>query len=200
MNRAGLSVANGKLYVADTNNHAVRVVDLKTKVTTTLNIAGLQPPASTAAAMADSAEAGPNADEIKVPQQTLRAESDAAIVVAVELPAGYHLNPAAPQRYRVTVENGNEHLGLMSATELGAIGHDKSAASSQKSLQLPLRLPIKTHQPGKANVSVQLTLFYCREDNTGTCRIKTLVWRVPVEVSDTASIGEIKLSGKLTAD
>ncbi len=197
---AGLSVANGKLYVADTNNHAVRVVDLKTKATTTLNIAGLQPPASTAAAMADSAEAGPNANEIKLPEQTLRAETDAAIVVAVELPAGYHLNPAAPQRYRVTIENGNEHIGLMSATELGEIGHDRSAARSQKNLQLPLRLPIKTHQPGKANVSVQLTLFYCREDNTGTCRIKTLVWHVPVGVSDTAAPGDIKISGKLTAD
>ena len=28
---AGLSLANGKLYVADTNAHRIRVVDLKTK-------------------------------------------------------------------------------------------------------------------------------------------------------------------------
>jgi hypothetical protein len=34
---------------------------------------------------------------------------------------------------------------------------------------------------------VQLTLFYCREDNTGTCRIKTLVWGVPLEVTKDAS-------------
>ncbi len=197
----GLSVANGKLYVADTNNHAVRVVDLKTKATTTLNIAGLQPPANTVAAMADSPEAGPNTDEIKVPQQTLRAETDAAIIVNVELPAGYHLNPAAPQRYRVVVENRNQQLGLMSATELGAIGHDRSASRSQKNLQLPLRIPIKTHQQGKADVSVQLTLFYCREDNTGTCRIKTLVWRVPVDVQNNSSaLAEIRLQGKLTAE
>src|SRR5262249_35190789 len=43
----GLAVAKDKLYVADTNNHAIRVVDLKTKETTTLQIKGLQPPAST---------------------------------------------------------------------------------------------------------------------------------------------------------
>jgi DNA-binding beta-propeller fold protein YncE len=197
---AGLSVANGKLYVADTNNHAIRVVDLKTKTTTTLNIVGLQPPAAASSAMADSAEAGPNTDEIKVPQQTLRSESDAVIVAAIDLPAGYHLNPAAPQRYRVSVENGDEHVGLMSATELGAIGHDKSTSRSQKNLQLPLRIPIKTHTPGKADVAVQVTLFYCRKDNTGTCRIKTLVWRIPVEVSGPAAPGELKISGKLTAD
>ncbi len=41
----GLSIANGKLYVADTNNHAIRVVDLKTRQAVTLNIKGLQPPA-----------------------------------------------------------------------------------------------------------------------------------------------------------
>src|SRR4030095_7547052 len=40
----GLSVANGKLYVADTNNHAIRVVDLKARETKTLRINGLVPP------------------------------------------------------------------------------------------------------------------------------------------------------------
>src|SRR5882762_7805957 len=40
----GLAVAGDKLFVADTNNHAIRVVDLKTKETTTLQIKGLQPP------------------------------------------------------------------------------------------------------------------------------------------------------------
>src|SRR2546428_917121 len=36
----GLAVAGEKLYVADTNNHAIRVVDLKTKETKTLPIKG----------------------------------------------------------------------------------------------------------------------------------------------------------------
>ena len=41
----GLSAAGDKLYVADTNNHAVRVVDLKTRQVSTLKISGLTPPA-----------------------------------------------------------------------------------------------------------------------------------------------------------
>src|SRR6185436_19799034 len=57
----GLSVANGKLYIADTNNHAVRLVDLKTKAATTLNIKGLQPPASGDPAAPPTNEVGPNA-------------------------------------------------------------------------------------------------------------------------------------------
>jgi thiol-disulfide isomerase/thioredoxin len=37
----GLSVANGKLYIADTNNHAVRVADLATAEVSTLELKGL---------------------------------------------------------------------------------------------------------------------------------------------------------------
>ena len=197
----GLSVANGKLYIADTNNHAVRVVDVKTKRTSTLNIKGLQPPASGAVATLTEGESSPNAEEIKLAPQVLGAGSDAELIAQVELPPGYHLNPAAPQRYRLSVESGPRQLGLLFETELGAIGHDKVVSRSLKNLQLPLRIPIRSFETGKAELRLQLTLFYCREDNTGTCRIKTLVWQVPVEVTNTAGAAkEISIQGKLTAD
>jgi hypothetical protein len=41
---AGLSHANGKLYIADTNAHRIRVVDLKTKTLSTLPLSGVEPP------------------------------------------------------------------------------------------------------------------------------------------------------------
>ncbi|MDQ6787576.1 MAG: redoxin domain-containing protein [Acidobacteriota bacterium] len=44
---AGLSAADGKLFIADTNNQSIRVVDLKTKEVSTLKIEGLMPPADT---------------------------------------------------------------------------------------------------------------------------------------------------------
>jgi thiol-disulfide isomerase/thioredoxin len=197
----GLSIANGKLYVADTNNHAVRVVDVKTKRTSTLDIKGLQPPASNGITDSETTESSPNAEEIRLAPQPLRAGGDAALIAQVELPKGYHLNPAAPQRYRVSVESGTRQLGLLSVTELGAIGHDRVVMQSLKNLQLPLRIPVRTFEPGAAELRVQLTLFYCREDNTGTCRIKTLVWRVPVEVTNNASASrEIRAQGKVTAE
>ena len=197
----GLSVANGRLYVADTNNHAIRVIDLKTRQTSTLNIKGLQPPASGAVAALTEGENGPNAEETKLPPQVLHSGNDAELVAQVELPPGYHLNPSAPQRYRISVENGPQQLGLLSETELGAIGHDKVVSRSLKNLQLPLHIPVRTFKPGNAELRLQLTLFFCREDNTGTCRIKTLVWRVPVEVKNDASgPSQISVQSKLTAD
>ena len=44
----GLSIDNGTLYVADTNNHTIRLIDINTSVTTTLVLKGVEafdPPA-----------------------------------------------------------------------------------------------------------------------------------------------------------
>jgi len=40
---SGLSVANGQLYIADTNNHDIRVADLSTGEVSTLELRGLEP-------------------------------------------------------------------------------------------------------------------------------------------------------------
>lgn len=183
----GLSLANGNLYIADTNNHAIRVVDLKTKRVSTLRLNGLTPPAKNMQALESAA--GPNAEEIRVAAQKVRAGAEGTLQIDVELPAGYHLNPSAPQRYKVSINNKR------------LIVEEEDAARSTKDLKLPLRVPFSAIEVGSATVRAQLTLFYCREDNTGTCRIKTLLWEVPVEVtSDVGAPTVVKLQGKLTAE
>ena len=107
----------------------------------------------------------------------------------------------APHRYRVSVEKGLQQLGLGSPSAPGAVGRSNETKQTSKSLRLPLRIPFSASAPGEAELKIQLTLFYCREDNTGTCRIKTLVWRVPVGiVKDAAAPAEIRISSKLTAE
>src|SRR5713226_7617820 len=183
----GLSVAGDKLYVADTNNHAIRVVDLKTKETKTLPIRGLQPPASNQASAAN-ADAAPNAEEIKLAPQKLRA-GDATLLINVGLPVGYHLNPTAPQRYKVSVEQGGAALSI----------DPRNSTRSTKGLPLPIRVPFGVGSAGAAELRASFTFVYCREDNTGTCRIKTLVWRAPVEVvNDPTAPTEITLTSKIS--
>src|SRR2546429_1924687 len=146
----GLAVANDKLYVADTNNHAIRVVDLKTKETRTLQIKGLQPPSSNQTATNN--EVAPNAEEIKLPSQKLRA-GESAVVINVDLPSGYHLNPTAPQRYGVSIQQGGKELKTP-PTNVNKIG---------KGLTLPIRVPIGLGA-GAATAHVSFTFVYCRED------------------------------------
>ena len=185
----GLAQANGKLYVADTNNHAIRVVDLKTKHTSTLRINGLTPPAVDNVATTETA--GPNAEEIRTQTQQLRTGTNAVLEINVDLPPGYHLNTMAPQRYKVSVDGGQSVITV----------DEKLATSSAKDLKLPLRIPLNVVNAGSTNLRAQATLFYCREDNTGTCRIKTLVWQIPIEVTSNGSApNEVKVHGKLTAD
>jgi thiol-disulfide isomerase/thioredoxin len=184
----GLAVAGDKLFVADTNNHAIRVVDLKTKETKTLPIKGLQPPAVTQSAV--DTEAAPNTEEIKLPLQKVRA-GEATLSINIELPPGYHLNPTAPQHYKVSIENAARSLTIS----------EQDASRSTKGSQLPIRVPVTAQVAGIAELHASFTFVYCREDNTGTCRIKTLVWRVPVEVvNDAAAAGEIKFSAKVSGD
>lgn len=182
----GLAVANGKLYVADTNNHAIRVVDLKTKATKTLPITGLQPPA--ASQTASTNEVTPNAEEIKLPLQRVR-NGESTVVINIDLPAGYHLNPTAPQRYSVSIELGGE------VPKSGPITASKTA----RGLSLPIRVPI-ARIDGATVAHVSFTFVYCREDDTGVCRIKTLRWQAPVEVvNDASASNEINLAAKVAA-
>jgi len=73
-------------------------------------------------------------------------------------------------------------------------------SKTTKGLSLPIRIPIRV-VAGSAMARASFTFVYCREDNTGVCRIKTLTWRVPVEVTAEATApAEIKLGAKVTAD
>ena len=179
----GLAVAGDKLYVADTNNHAIRVVDLKTKEARTLPIKGLQPPR--AKETADTADLAPNAEEIKVAPQKIRA-GDATVSINVELPAGHHLNPTAPQRYQLSVEPSAKTL----------IVKPEDASRSLKGTPLPVQIPVHA-AVGATELKASFTFVYCREDNTGVCRIKTLQWRAPIEVVTGDAGNEIKLSAKV---
>jgi DNA-binding beta-propeller fold protein YncE len=173
----GISVAVGKLFVADTNNHAIRVIDLKTKETKTLKIEGLAPPVE------EVAEAvSPNLKELMVAPQEIAANSQSSLFLKVGLPDGFHLNPNAPQRYDISIDNESSI---------------KFDAPRQKFKDLPLTIPFKTSKIGSAKMKVDLTIYYCREDNTGVCLIKRLSWTVPVKVvKEKTRLKPIELLGK----
>ncbi len=159
---AGLSIADGKLYVADTNNHAIRVVDLKTKLVSTLKIEGLKPPVQ-----AESESSGLNSKEIKLAAKDIAAGANNSLIFNIKLPEGFHLNPNAPQKYEISVAQGR---------------NVKVANPTQKFKTLPVVVPFSATGKGAANLKAKLTVYYCREDNTGVCLIKSLAWNVPVNI------------------
>lgn len=180
---AGLTIANEKLFIADTNNHAIRVVDLKTKQVSTLKLNWLTPPLNEN--VSDDSPVLPNAEKLKTAKQTLSIGNDGKLIIDVKLPTGFHLNPNAPQRLKATIEQDTIVVSF----------EDNAKTKTIKPKQLPLSLPVKFLKAGAAEMNVQLSVYYCREDNTGECKIKTLTWQVPVEVvANSKNNREINLS------
>jgi len=181
----GLAVAADKLYVADTNNHAIRVVDLKTSQVSTLAIAGLKPPEPPAVAAKR-----PAGGIEKLPPAAVRAEHGAVrLRVELDLPSGYKINPLAPLEYRI--DNTQQEDG--DAT--GAVvreGFGKPVRVEKPAAEFEIRLPV-SGQSGQDDVQVAVDYYYCRDGSEGLCKVGTAVWNVPIELSAAAEQSVIHL-------
>src|SRR3989339_1534890 len=163
----GLSIARNKLYVADTNNHAIRVLDMKTKEVSTLQIKGLK----TEVSKDMSQSAIPSfARSIELPLNTLKADSEIQLTLNIQLPKGYHVNPNAPLIYRIDtgsgiqVEQANREVRL-------------------EKPELPIRISGRTTSDVQStDVKISVSFYYCREDNQGACYIDAVVWQLPIRI------------------
>ncbi|HZI47906.1 MAG TPA: thioredoxin-like domain-containing protein, partial [Pyrinomonadaceae bacterium] len=198
----GLTLVGDKLYVADTNNHAIRVIDLRTKSSQTLKIRGLLPPERNED---DTREFAPNQDQINLDLQKLRTGAG-QLLINLQLPSGFHLNPNAPHSYQINIAEGQDKLLFKSQVYLtdGTVKDGTTPSiyfGTKTSFQLPIRLPMKALAAGSALIEGRVTFVYCREDNTGVCRIKTLRWRAPIEVTAEAGAPtEITLTAKVAGN
>jgi thiol-disulfide isomerase/thioredoxin len=148
----GLSVAADRLFVADTNNHRIIAVDLRTHRWCEVILEGLRSPCST-----ESAEqmlvAGPF---------EIAPGRDIELVLDVALPPAMHLNPEAPWSVRVT-ENG--------ATLAQRTGRSGS---------LPIRITVPAAPaPPKAEWNVEAAFASC-SDAGGLCVPHHLRWRAAI--------------------
>ena len=92
----GLSVAGDRLYVADTNNHHIRVIDLPSGAVSTLEIAGLTSPAPIKALARNAFKS-----EVEVkhaPASVNGRDQQITLHVELRMPAGYKINAEAPLR------------------------------------------------------------------------------------------------------
>ena len=95
---SGLSIADGKLYIADTNNHAIRVADLETGRVSTLQITGLSEGPDRRPDYV-----WPNLEELSAAPQTVRS-GRTSLTVNVEIPPPFKLNPGSPLEYQVELK------------------------------------------------------------------------------------------------
>ena len=178
----GLSMAHPHLYVADTNNHKIRVVDLKEKTVQTLALDGLKPPAPV-----HTTPAFPNSLALSVPEATVRPGALITLDVTLPLEKGVKANPDAPMPYLIETPG---KTGLLS-DQISATGGTVSHPSQKLTIGVPLAKPVAAGDTFALKLSLES--FVCNE-GSNLYHVQSYVWTVPVRVASTGS-SHITLTG-----
>ena len=156
----GISVDGDVLWVADTNNHVVRRIDLITGATTTLVLSGLD-------------AFSIRGDTYDGPKMTLPAVSAGAgpaeLVLEVTLPDGYKVNEDASSSLFLSEQGGVAAFPAGESTDLTGT-------------KFPVSIPINL-TPGSGTVLADLTLVWCHENAEGLCFFERLRYKIPMEVA-----------------
>ncbi len=155
----GLSVAGTSLYVADTNNHKVRVVDLKTNTLKTLALAGVSPPRP-----AHRAPSFARARLISVPAVEAPAGPSIKFAVSIPLPKGEKLNEEVAMSYLVETPG---KTGIL-APEVPAEGDRIKPPMTEFQITVPLAKPAAAGDSLELRLSLQT--FVCSETSS-LCKI-----------------------------
>lgn len=179
----GLAFYDGRLFVADTNNAAIRVIDLTANTVSTLSF-----PNPEALQIADrvTVVGGNSADglTITVEEQTVQAGAG-QVILTISLPEGYKLNTIAP----FTAEWSSDNA-LVKFTDADKI-------QSIVAPDLPITVPV-TLSTGTATMTGDLTIYYCEAVKESLCFIDRVKVNVPLTITVDASATNITVERIIT--
>ena len=161
-----LAIADRTLFVADTNNHVIRTVDLETDLTSTLVLHGIEqftPP--------PDASDFPGA--VHLQEAIVVAAGPVTIELAIDLPDGYKVNEQAPSSVLLSLS------GVSGVFRDGA-EHDLTGTT------FPVQFDMSIEE-GEGSLMADITLLYCRADAEGLCIIEQVRINQPLAVSPTGS-------------
>jgi len=161
---SGISAAGHKLYVADTNSHGVKVIDLETNAIDSLMLRGLEKLRSVGAWSGDT---------IQVRQPIVIQPGKTAIVFDVMLPEDYKVLADGPSRL------------LFSAND----GESRNLVERPSSFPVVWNVGIAE----KTTLNVMVQLYYCHTRDNALCFFKDSLFTIPVEVSGNSDNHEIRI-------
>jgi DNA-binding beta-propeller fold protein YncE len=158
----GLAVAGATMYVADTNNHRIRTIDLASRAVSTLVPKGVPLPQEAARAGGSQSRWPdfPDTHRATLPAVAVRAGKPLTLRLRLVMPEGWKLTDDAPSAVRV------EGLGPTVGTPV--MGPLVSA-------------PLPEMPDGGATLRIRLLYYVCRE--AGTCRVRSADLEVPLVAS-----------------
>jgi thiol-disulfide isomerase/thioredoxin len=148
----GLSIAGDKLYIADTNNHLIRVADLLNGDVRTLKLKGMERLTTGASSASDTTP-------VRLGDKSARA-GEVTLTVTLDLPLGFKLTEGAPTAISVTLDGGEPNT--------------MNVADFPVSLLLEL-------SEGEHEVVVDYSVYFCRDGAEGLCYFRDGMVLLPVK-------------------
>lgn len=172
----GVSFVNNQLYIADTNNHLVRVADLQSGEVKTLALKGLTKPETPV-----KPPSFPNPEKIALAATKVAPEKEITFAVRLPITGEMKLNPLAPLPYTIEVKDSDGNL--LGGTQIA--GEVIEPAKAEFDAKLTFENPL----PAGKNVSLKVSVaaFLCKEGSEGFCLPKSFIWEVPLAVDSSGS-------------
>ena len=192
----GLAYSDGKLYVADTNNHAVRVIDIESRSVSSVifpNVTVLLPQSTafeddplgndpfdgSTNSIDDLLASG---DALVLDAQTV-APGEGIILVDAVMPFGYKLNAQAP------------FTAIWSVNDVATLPEDQ-LEYRVVTPELPIEFPV-TFTEGQTQLTVDMTIYWCEAIQETLCFVERNTVVMPVTVSSDAVGSLLSLSYEL---
>ena len=156
----GIAAAAGRLYAADTNNHAVRIVDLASGNVSTLALTNL--------GVAIGSAQG-RTIKVSLPGQEISPDAD-TVELRLSAPAGYKLNDLIESHLTLTTSNADAFNPSQDALTFQV---------SDSAVELQVGAEAAT---GQAILSATGEIYYCREGEEAVCLIDKVDLALPITV------------------
>jgi hypothetical protein len=156
----GVSIAFGKLYIADTNNHLIRVGDLKTRRLETLQLKGIEK-------LRPRKPRQFSGENVDIPEQTVEP-GEATLTIQLELPPGHKLNALAPTALTIN------------APQSPVVSFSAGPEQTFSNPTFPVTVPIKINE-GDAVIRADFVVYFCEADKESLCFFKEARLSIPVK-------------------
>ncbi|MBC8233394.1 hypothetical protein H8E77_27920, partial [bacterium] len=171
----GLSIAHGRLYIADTNNHVIRIADLKTMQVSTLQFKEIEK------LQTQVKPISPVTGAREIPPQTVKS-GDIKLIVDLALPESYKINSQAPAKVILATEDTGK---------IRFQGEVENLTITQP--EFPLQIPVQA-QEGETRITVDMMIYYCQEGRESLCYFKEIQLAAPIKIQSDASQTNINVS------
>jgi DNA-binding beta-propeller fold protein YncE len=183
---SGLSAGRDRLYVADTNNHRVRVIDLVAGLVSTFEFKGLTAP-SDGGVMASSVD-NDLLETIKLDRHVWPALSNATARIYLHPPKGWKVNVRAPGRLTVAIDGD--------AVDMTPADTGRTIRPMPAQITVPFRV---ARAGTSALVRVDLAFVLCRSGDEGVCVPRQVAWEIPVQSAKRAARTELLLHDRMVS-